>query len=485
MKKDNERNDLTASKQTLDLVLGVTKDSKIYSHAVFCQCVLPVRALPKEEDFYQVKHGNTSLIIQAGVLTSEAGIAHKMEVPAGAKARLLFPYIIDQAKRTGNPVIDMGESLRDYMNRNNIPIGGSNAKEISRQVRNIGASNISLGMWGETETQKFSSQKNYRVASEISFWTEKHPDQLSIWNPYITVSDEFMAAIESHCVLLDLQPLIALQANPRAMDIFTWLSYRIQTVRYPVKISYADLHSIFGKQTKELKNFKAELKRSIKQALPYIPGADVDVDSDKKHLILKNTSRLIFLPSGKAAQIGAGEAPVGGDVFGELQASNIFGELESLGLAAPVIAKLTKDYDIGAIQKAAFVTKQNMESGKVKNPAGLFTKALKEKWEPVVTNNEDTGKTVELEPVDDSHITDPAWKAVRASLLEQLGQGVFNSWIAPLDVVATTKTSISLEVPTRFIEDYVEQHYLKHILAAFKVQNKAIQTIKLCIKETV
>ena len=64
MKKDNEYGNSLADK-AVDLVLGEKKDAKVYSHAVFCQCILPVRSLPKEEEFYQVQHGNTSLIIQS------------------------------------------------------------------------------------------------------------------------------------------------------------------------------------------------------------------------------------------------------------------------------------------------------------------------------------------------------------------------------------------------------------------------------------
>lgn len=470
MKKENDKNELTASSQALDLVLGESNRTKIYSHAVFCQCVLPVRSLPKEESFYQVQHGKTSLIIESGVLTDGEGKAHRMEVPAGAKARLLFPYIIDQAKRTGNPTIDMGASLREYMTRNNIPIGGQNAREITRQVRNIGASNIHLGMWGETETHKFSSNKNYRVASEVSFWTEKHPDQISIWNPYLTVSDEFMAAIESHCVLLDLPPLIALQANPRAMDIFTWLSYRIQTVGYKVKISYADLHTIFGKQTKELFNFKTEFKKAVKQALPYLPSAEVDLEEDTKHIILKNATRSVFLPSGKGAIEGSDNIIGKEGVFSAGHGAEIFAELEGIGLTAPVIGKLIKEHDIGAIQKAALVTKQSLDSGKVKNPAGFFTKALKEGWQPNIIDvgKDDNQPAIQYDPKQEMTIKPVEWRKVRGVLYETLGEALFMSWIHDVECEFCSDNEVVLKASGRFVAQTIENDYLNKIIQAWK-----------------
>ncbi len=471
MKKDR-KNDLSVSSGTVDIILGDDDKSKIYSHAVFCQCILPVRSLPKEETYYHVEHGNTSLVIQSGIIRSESGQIHKMEVPAGPKARLLFPYIIDQVKRTGNPIVDMGKNLREYMIRNNIPVGGQNAKEITRQVYNIAASNIYLGISGETATHKFSTQKNYRVASEVSFWTEKQPEQLSIWSPYLTVSDEFMAAVDKHTVLLNLRPLIELQANPRAMDMYTWLSYRVRTVKYPVKISYRDLHSVFGKQTKTEKDFKKNFKAAIKQAIPYISQAHIDLESDKNHIILRNTSSQHFYLPGVAGQ--GGSLPV---------AEGVFGELKDIGLSVPAIDKITKQYEPDAIKKAAAVTKQNIEAGKVKNPPGFFTKALKEGWEPAAAAEtaKETLKQQGYDAAREARIKPLVWRKVRKALSDMLGEAIFASWIMDLSYVSQAEGKVVLKTSGRFTAQTIENQYLHKIEVAWKQVSGETVTVTIVV----
>ena len=119
--------------------------------AVFAQCFLPIRTPKKGTLRHQVTHGNASLIVRAGELIDPAKM-HKMkmcEVPAGPKARLLLAYINNQAIRHG-PEINLGDSLRQFMARAGVKVGGPNGREIQRQVKNIAACQMILGVWGET-----------------------------------------------------------------------------------------------------------------------------------------------------------------------------------------------------------------------------------------------------------------------------------------------------------------------------------------------
>jgi len=76
---------------SIDSVLGEVGGVKIYAHSVFSQCVLPVRSLPKEQRYYRVQHGNSSLMFQAGCFEDDTtGKVYNQEIPSGAKARLLF-----------------------------------------------------------------------------------------------------------------------------------------------------------------------------------------------------------------------------------------------------------------------------------------------------------------------------------------------------------------------------------------------------------
>lgn len=445
-------------------------EANIYTHAVFCQCILPIRSLPKGTNHYEIKHGNASLMIQSGVMWDEKGKAVQMEVPSGAKARLLLPYIIDQATRTGNPEVNMGANLYQFMQQNNIKIGGANRQELQRQVNNIAASSINLGIWGETETHRYNTQESYRIASKVSFWTEKEANQLTFWNPTLVISDEFMATLSNHMVLLDIKPLIELQDKPRSMDMYMWLSYRIRNVKHAVKISYSDLHSIFGAQTKALGDFKRDFKTAVEQAIPYISDADIDFDSDKKHLILRNNKNKLYIPGAITKNENIPE-------------SGVFGELKAIGLPVDRIKQLTKDNAPEKIKKALDVTKKAIDKGKVKNPAGFFTKAVQQGWEFTEdkAEKETADNEVKFDKSFENSITDKEWKKVRTHLNKKHGTAKFNAWLKDLELLEKGR-EVTLQAKTRFIKQTIENEFLSDLTKFWQEVNKSVEKVKIVIK---
>lgn len=249
-----------------------------FNHSIFTQCFLPIKRLPKNENCYQVDHGNASLLLQAGKLVKPGNslVWEARDVPSGAKARLLFSYINNQAIRTKSPIIDMGKSLREFMAVNGVPVCGSNAKEIVEQAKNIAAADIMLGIWGEGKTAQYQT----KVAKSITFWIEKDPLQGALWQPTMTLSTDYVETLQEHKVPLDFRALVALQGNPRAMDLYCWLSYRLRNVNNPVKIPYEALHEIFGRGIKNLRDFKINFKKAVIEACKYYPEARIALEKD-------------------------------------------------------------------------------------------------------------------------------------------------------------------------------------------------------------
>lgn len=257
----------------------LTRDDITYTHPIFMQCFLPQRALAAGTTHYQIDHGNASLRIKAGDLIDPSNPRkwEQREIPAGAKARLLVAYINDQAIRSKAPLIDMGNSLREFMARNGIPVCGSNGREIIRQAKNLAAAEMLLGTWGDRGAQ----QASLRIAKGLSFWIEKDDRQGTLWTPELLLSDDYLHALLQHRVPVDFRALVALQANPRAMDVYCWLSYRMVSVRVPTHIPYEALHPVFGHAIKQLKHFKHEFVTALKLAHKYYPTARVGLEAEK------------------------------------------------------------------------------------------------------------------------------------------------------------------------------------------------------------
>ena len=193
------------------------------------QCFLPQKRMPEGKITFQSVHGRCSLLIRAGLL-ADSNKAHRFiqcDVPFGAKARIIMPYIVGYAVQHNTRTIDMGRSLRRFMERVRMPIGGRNARVITEQVNNIAAAEIMLGEWGEQRV----TTKYRRIAHEISFWLERKDGQLSFWQPEMELSHEFFEAIQARRVPVDMEHLIRLAGSPRRMDLYCWLSYRLPTVQ--------------------------------------------------------------------------------------------------------------------------------------------------------------------------------------------------------------------------------------------------------------
>jgi len=367
----------------------------------------------------------------------------------------------------------MGTNLYRFMQKNNIPIGGKNRQEITRQVRNIAAGDISVGIWGETETHKFSSRNQFKIAKKVSFWIKKNPNEPQFWEPYLTLSDDFMTVLGNHCFLLDIEPLVLLQSNPRAMDMYMWISYRIASVKHPVKISYSDLHSIFGAQTKRLNDFKTDFKKAVRQALPYISNAEIDMSTDTKHIILRSQKRQAFyLTKGEKPEIVIEEG--------------VFGELKMIGLSPVKIKQLAKQSNKEQLAKAVAVTKQGMEAGNVKNPPGFFTRALKEKWEPSKTEEAEEAKEspqdVTIDESYENKISDPDWRQVRKLFIKQYGNTTFNNWVKDICEVEIKEGTATLVALSSFKATWVEKHYLNNIKKYWHEINKEVEEVKIIVK---
>ena len=254
-----------------------------YLHGVMMQCFLPQKALPIEQHIFQSRHGRCTLVIRAGLLADTAPTHDFVlcRIPFGAKARIIMPYIVGYAVTRKTTVIDMGKSLRRFMQAVRMPISGQNGKAITDQVNNIAAADFMLGEWSEDRV----STKYRRVASEITFWLERKPDQLTFWNPEMVLSNEFFEAIQTRRVPVDMEHLVRLAGSPRRMDLYCWLSYRLPKVPEgkgtSVPLKY--LQPIFAPDMDpktSTRLFKQRVKADLTAIRQVYSGFNVDIQGD-------------------------------------------------------------------------------------------------------------------------------------------------------------------------------------------------------------
>lgn len=251
-----------------------------YYHGVMMQCFLPQKAQPIDRRSWKVKHGQAALAVQAGIIADRENVGEFIDcaLPSGSKARLIIPYIIGYAVQRNTREIDMGRSLRRFMDKIKVPITGPNGKALTREVQNVAVANFVIGGWNEqgVTTTKAS------IAEELSFWIEKHPDQQSFWRPEMILDQRFFDAISERRVPVDMEHLVKLQRSPRRMDLYCWLSYRTPLISSgkTVKIRLEHLQPIFAPDIANKDHFKGRLKDDLEAIAAIYSDFRIEIEGD-------------------------------------------------------------------------------------------------------------------------------------------------------------------------------------------------------------
>ena len=261
-----------------DIEEALTIPHVAYSHAVLMQCFLPQQSAGR--DPHTTTHGRASLRVEAGSLTdpNDPGVWYECDVPSGPKARLILPYIIGESVRTASPEVDLGSSLRRFMDRLGVPIAGSNGNALTIQIQNIAAATILLGQWEKERITTLGA----RLSDAFSFWIERSPNQQGFWTPTMTLSEKFFTAIQEHRVPVNMQHLVQLGRSPRRMDLYAWLSYRAPRIAAGrrVAISLHALQAVFAPSIRNHRHFRHRLRHDLEAIHTVYPDFQVEIDGD-------------------------------------------------------------------------------------------------------------------------------------------------------------------------------------------------------------
>ncbi|GJE44298.1 chromosomal replication initiator protein DnaA [Methylobacterium soli] len=78
--------------------------------------------------------------------------------------------------------------------------------------------------------------------------------------------------------------------------------------------------------------------------------------------------------------------------------------------------------------------------------------------------------------------TAAAWARVKRRLRAELGEDVFASWFARLELEDVSAGIARLTVPTRFLKSWIESHYLDRVLNTFRSEVEAVSRIEVGVR---
>ena len=157
-------------RQLIDIAAEVMADESQrmgISYTGFCLTALPHKKLADDQPWEKKGH-RVTLLVEPGRL-KHAGRTKLYGVPYGARARMILLYLQTQAVRTCSREVALGRSMRDWMERMGLAIGGETAHALREQAARISACSLKF-FWEDAGSDGF--ERGAIVRSGLRFHAE-------------------------------------------------------------------------------------------------------------------------------------------------------------------------------------------------------------------------------------------------------------------------------------------------------------------------
>lgn len=230
-----------------------------------------------------------------GKLTLSITANPKYGVPYGGLPRLLVAWMCTEAVRTRSPELSLGGSQTELLEKLDLHNDGRYIARVHDQGLRLVHSLISVS---GTDGDALGIENILIAKRAFIFWHNSNTEQPTPWDSSITLSTDFFESLTHAPVPIKLEALQALKKSPLAMDIYTWLVYRMFTLnvattrggKRTAHIPWAGLMMQLGagyaNTLKGLANFKTNFRLRLKEALLFYPEARNHIEETKEHLVL-------------------------------------------------------------------------------------------------------------------------------------------------------------------------------------------------------
>jgi len=74
------------------------------------------------------------------------------------------------------------------------------------------------------------------------------------------------------------------------------------------------------------------------------------------------------------------------------------------------------------------------------------------------------------------------WSRVKGRLRTSVGEDVYTSWFARMDLESVQQESVHLSVPTRFLKSWIQAHYAERVLSCWQAEMPEVHRIDLTVR---
>jgi Plasmid encoded RepA protein len=213
----------------------------------------------------------------------------RVGLPYGTIPRLLLCWLTTEAVRTKERELVLGDSLSGFMRQLDlVPTGGrwGSITRLRNQTERLFASSVTAIY---RDRQRTRIENRAVIDSADLWWHPKEPNQGSLWQSTVTLSEPFFREIVDRPVPIDMRALRGLKKSPMALDVYVWLTYRMSYLTKPTEISWHSLQGQFGAgyptTPQGIRHFRQKFLAAMKRVqLVYNGGRATPTDGGMKLL---------------------------------------------------------------------------------------------------------------------------------------------------------------------------------------------------------
>lgn len=248
------------------------EDAKSAGSLGFMTRSLALATLPhRRQDEYRFVRRNGDFVLT--MMT-----AHPEGLPFGVVPRMLLTWVCTEAVRTGDRVLNLGDSLVGYLAMLGMRTTGGKRGDITRlkhAMTTLFSSVISCHYEGADKW----ALSNVLLADRVEWWQPQDTENAGAWQSRLQLSEPFFKECVEHPIPLDMRAMRSLGSSPLALDIYVWMTHRMSYLSRMTIIPWISLQAQFGagyqQNDRGLLDFKRAFLRELKNVLVVYPEANV------------------------------------------------------------------------------------------------------------------------------------------------------------------------------------------------------------------
>lgn len=258
--------------ETASEYLSDEESNIAFAFSGWAQVALPHKRLADDEAWSLVTDRASLLILPGGKL-SETGEVVPVGVPFGSRARMIMLYLQTEAIRTQSREVELGKSLRNWLAKMGISIGGKSVKEVRDQAERLSHCRLTL----EIRQVGKKLLHNQQIVERSMFLDMDDNPQGTMFLEAAQLSESFFEQLKKHPVPIEDAAIKAISNHSMTLDIYLWLAYRLHVLQAACPVSWGAVQAQFGRGFKRTGHFRAAFQESLQMALAVYPTAKVEV----------------------------------------------------------------------------------------------------------------------------------------------------------------------------------------------------------------